>query len=162
MSGLRTEALNIFGINSSSRIGLFIHSYLTVVPSLANNLVMMAETTELFDSLLKLELLDHFERMTTKRRMSSVSMQQWLIGAAFHLHVRIHQVRLKECTASLQCCLPLNFCSQQGLHKSKWTLNVWFQVKVCLKLRVLFYFHGMIFIHQYMFLICFGAFVELF
>lgn len=55
----------------------------------------MAETTELFDNLLKLELLDHYERMTTKKRMSSVSMQQWLVGAAFHLHVRIHQVRLR-------------------------------------------------------------------
>lgn len=101
LSGLRTDDQKIFGIGSSSRIGLFIHSYLTVVPSLANNLVLMAETTELFDSLLKLELLDHYERMTTKRRMSSASMHQWLIGAAFHLHVRIHQVRLKECTAML-------------------------------------------------------------
>lgn len=53
----------------------------------------MAETTELFDEWLKLELLDHFERMTTKKRMSTVSMQQWLTGAAFHLHVTIHQVR---------------------------------------------------------------------
>lgn len=95
ITGLRAEAQNIFGISSSSRIGLFVHSYLAVVPGIANNLVVMAETTELFDNLLKLELLDHYERMTTKKRMSSVSMQQWLVGAAFHLHVRIHQVRLR-------------------------------------------------------------------
>lgn len=93
ITGLRAEAQNIFGISSSSRIGLFVHSYLAVVPGNANNLVGMAETTELFDNLLKLELLDHYERMTTKKRMSSVSVQQWLVGAAFHLHVRIHQVR---------------------------------------------------------------------
>lgn len=96
ITGLRAEAQNIFGISSSSRIGLFVHSYLAVVPGIANNLVGMAETTELFDNLLKLELLDHYERMTTKKRMSSVSMQQWLVGAAFHLHVRIHQVRLNS------------------------------------------------------------------
>lgn len=95
LSGPRALTKNLFGISSSSRIGLFIHSYLTILPGLANDPEVMAETTELFDALLKLELLDHYERMTTKKRMSSVSMQQWLVGAAFHLHVRIHQVSLK-------------------------------------------------------------------
>lgn len=93
LSTQRSHAKRIFGISSSSRIGWIIHSYLCLIPGFANNQEMMAETTELFDNWLKLELLDHFERMTTKKRMSSVSMQQWLVGAAFHLHVRIHQVR---------------------------------------------------------------------
>ncbi|XP_026184493.1 uncharacterized protein LOC113143208 [Mastacembelus armatus] len=90
----RSQAKKIFGVSSSSRIGWIIHRYLHLIPSIANNLEMMAETTELFDRWLKLELLDHYERMTTKKRMSSVAMQQWFTGAAFHLHIRIHQVRL--------------------------------------------------------------------
>lgn len=86
-------ARRIFGISSSSRIGWIIYSYLRLIPGIANNQEKLAETTEIYDNLLKLELLDHYERMTTKKRMSSVSMQQWLVGAAFHLHMRIHQVR---------------------------------------------------------------------
>ena len=93
LSPRRPQAEDIFGISISSRIGRIIYSYLCLIPELANDEEKMAETTELYDSLLKLELIDHFERMTTKKRMSTVSMQQWLTGAAFHLHMRIHQVR---------------------------------------------------------------------
>lgn len=89
----RSQAKTIFGISSSSRIGWIIDSYLHLIPGIANNQEKMAETTELYDNWLKLELLDHYERMTTKKRMSSVAMQQWLAGAAVHLHIRIHQVR---------------------------------------------------------------------
>ncbi|XP_037605733.1 uncharacterized protein LOC119476365 isoform X2 [Sebastes umbrosus] len=84
----------IFGIGRSSRIGWIIHNYLRLVPGVANDREKMAEATERYDNWLKLELIDHYERMTTKKRMSSVSMQQWLVGAAVHLHMRIHQVRL--------------------------------------------------------------------
>ncbi|GAA6232088.1 uncharacterized protein LOC108893356 [Lates japonicus] len=94
LSTQRSQAKKIFGISSSSRIGWIIHSYLRLIPGIANDQEKMAETTELYDSWLKLELIDHYERMTTKKRMSSESMQQWLTGAAFHLHMRIHQVRL--------------------------------------------------------------------
>ncbi|XP_056253650.1 uncharacterized protein LOC130182620 [Seriola aureovittata] len=94
LSTQRSQAKRIFGISSSSKIGWLIHNYLSLVPGIANNQEKMAETTELYDSWLKLELIDHYERMTTKKRMSSVSMQQWVTGAAFHLHMRIHQVRL--------------------------------------------------------------------
>ncbi|TNN61992.1 hypothetical protein EYF80_027827 [Liparis tanakae] len=93
-SAPRSQPKIIFGISSSSRIGSLIHNYLRVIPSIANSQEKMAEATEVHDNWLKLELIDHFERMTTKKRMSSVSMQQWLAGAAFHLHMRIHQVRL--------------------------------------------------------------------
>ncbi|MEQ2283343.1 hypothetical protein AMECASPLE_010251 [Ameca splendens] len=88
-----SRAERIFGISTSSRIGSIIHSYLSLIPGIANNEEKMAETTELYDNLLNLELIDHYERMTTKKRMSTESMQQWLVGAAFHLHLRIHQVR---------------------------------------------------------------------
>ncbi|XP_056133375.1 uncharacterized protein LOC130110325 [Lampris incognitus] len=87
----------IFGIRSSSRIGEIIQSYLGQIPEIANNQDKMAETTELYDNLLKLEMIDHFERMTNKKkRMGSESMKQWLVGAAVHLHIRIHQVRLNS------------------------------------------------------------------
>ncbi|XP_069565754.1 uncharacterized protein [Brachyistius frenatus] len=92
----RSQPPRIFGISTSSRIGRIVHDYLRLVPGIANDREKTAETTELYDNLLKLELLDHYDRMTTKKRMSSVSMQQWLAGAAVHLHVRIHQVRLQS------------------------------------------------------------------
>ncbi|XP_076607086.1 uncharacterized protein LOC143333040 [Chaetodon auriga] len=95
-SSQKSQAKRIFGISSSSRIGWIIHSYLRLVPGVANDQEKMAETTELYDGWLKLELLDHYERMTTKKRMSTVAMQQWLAGAAVHLHMRIHQVRLNS------------------------------------------------------------------
>ncbi|KAM4544863.1 uncharacterized protein PAE49_017653 [Odontesthes bonariensis] len=94
LSTQRSQAKSIFGISTSSRIGWIIHSYLRLIPGIANDQEKMAETTELYDGWLKLELLDHYERMTTKKRMSTESMQQWLAGAAIHLHIRIHQVRL--------------------------------------------------------------------
>lgn len=88
----RSQSKRIFGISSSSKIGVLIHSYLNMIPGIANNQEKMAETTELYDRWLKLEMIDHYERMTTKKRMSTVSMQQWVTGAALHLHMRIHQV----------------------------------------------------------------------
>ncbi|XP_028323137.1 uncharacterized protein LOC114476078 isoform X2 [Gouania willdenowi] len=91
---ITSQPKHIFGISTSSIIGSIIHDYIRLIPGIANDEESMAENTELYDNGLKLELLDHYERMTTKKRMSSESMQQWLTGAAFHLHMRIHQVRL--------------------------------------------------------------------
>ncbi|KAJ3599142.1 hypothetical protein NHX12_033105 [Muraenolepis orangiensis] len=86
----------LFGIRRSSRIGRILHGFLRQIPGVANDPERMAEATELNDNLLKLELIDHYERMTNKKRMSSEAMRQWLAGAAVHLHMRIHQVRLKS------------------------------------------------------------------
>ncbi|XP_061595158.1 uncharacterized protein LOC133459297 [Cololabis saira] len=96
ISTKRSKPNKIFGISASSRIGWIIHNYLGLIPGIANNQDKLAETTQLYDNWLKLELLDHYERMSTKKRMSTESMQQWLTGAAFHLHMRIHQVRLQS------------------------------------------------------------------
>lgn len=82
------------GIRNSSRIGSIINGYLSQVPGIANNLEKMSEVTELYDQGLKYELIDHYERMTNKKRMSSETMRQWMAGAAFHLHLRVHQIRL--------------------------------------------------------------------
>ncbi|XP_032432234.1 uncharacterized protein LOC116728316 isoform X2 [Xiphophorus hellerii] len=89
-----SEVPRVFGVSASSRIGSMIHGYLHLVPAVANDEEKMAEAAELYDSWLNLELIDHYERMTTKKRMSTEAMRQWLAGAAFHLHLRIHQVRL--------------------------------------------------------------------
>lgn len=88
----RSQAQDMFAISRPSRIGWIMHRYLELIPDSANDEEKMAQTTEIFDELLNLELLDHYERMTTKKRMSTEAMQQWLTGAAFHLHMRIHQV----------------------------------------------------------------------
>ncbi|XP_077361317.1 uncharacterized protein LOC144006381 [Festucalex cinctus] len=93
-SRLTSPSKKIFGIAVSSRIGVIMQNYLSLIPGLANDQDTIAETTEVYDNWLKLEMLDHYQRMTKKKRMSSVSMQQWLTGAALHLHMRIHQVRL--------------------------------------------------------------------
>ncbi|XP_060941185.1 uncharacterized protein LOC133018881 [Limanda limanda] len=115
LSTQRPQDEDIFGISTSSRIGRIIYSYLCLIPEFGNNEEKMAETTELYDRWLKLELIDHFERMTKKKRMSSVSMQQWLTGAAFHLHMRIHQVRLHSVPLGSAESLRLSYKSGIGL-----------------------------------------------
>ncbi|KAM9846444.1 uncharacterized protein ACBR49_009746 [Aulostomus maculatus] len=114
LSPQRSHPKMIFGISSSSRIGLIAQNYLRLVPGIANDLATIAETTELYDYWLKLELLDHYERMTTKKRMSTVSMQQWLTGAAIHLHMRIHQVRLHSVPVGSVESLRLSYKSGLG------------------------------------------------
>ncbi|XP_042354685.1 uncharacterized protein LOC121952216 [Plectropomus leopardus] len=110
----RSQSKRIFGISKSSRIGWIIHSYLRLIPGIASDQEKMAETTELYDNWLKLELIDHYERMIMKKRMSSVSMQQWLTGAAFHLHVRIHQVRLHSVPVGSAESLRLSYKTALG------------------------------------------------
>lgn len=87
----------------------------------------MAETTELYDDRLKLELLDHYERMTTKKRMSTEAMQQWLTGAAFHLHTRLHQVR----TDTLEAFSPaevMGILRKYFKNRLSSQLDVYFQI----------------------------------
>ncbi|XP_053188308.1 uncharacterized protein LOC128371927 [Scomber japonicus] len=109
-----SQSKKIFGISSTSRIGWIVQEYLRLVPGIANDQEKMAEITELYDNWLKRELLDHFERMTTKKRMSSAAMQQWLTGAAVHLHMRIHQVRLRSVPFGSAESLRLSYKSSLG------------------------------------------------
>ncbi|XP_077596595.1 uncharacterized protein LOC144212518 [Stigmatopora nigra] len=99
----------LFGIPVSSRIGGIAQSFLSLIPGLANDREMMAETIEIYDNWLKLEMLDHYHRMINKKRMSSLSMQQWLTGAALHLHMRIHQVRLHSVPFGSAASLRLSY-----------------------------------------------------
>ncbi|KAM9788400.1 E3 ubiquitin-protein ligase TTC3 [Neosynchiropus ocellatus] len=110
----RPRPKKIFGIISSSRIGRIIQNYLDLIPSLANDEDKMAETTELFDTLLKLELIDHYDRMTTKKRMGTAALQQWQTGAAVHLHMRIHQVRLHSVPVGSAESLRLTYRTGYG------------------------------------------------
>ncbi|KAG5850333.1 hypothetical protein ANANG_G00081120, partial [Anguilla anguilla] len=97
----------IFGADHSTDIGTLVSEYLkqvprvandsqkmAEVPRVANDSQKMAEVTERYDRALTYELMDYFEEMTIDRRISSAGMKQWLNGAAFHLHLRIHQVRM--------------------------------------------------------------------
>ncbi|XP_057677300.1 uncharacterized protein LOC130906734 isoform X2 [Corythoichthys intestinalis] len=108
-SPVMNPSRKLFGIAVSSRIGGIAQNYLRLIPGLANDPDTMAETTEIYDNWLKLELLDHYHRMTNKKRMSSVSMQQWLTGAALHLHMRIHQVRLHSVPFGSAASLRLSY-----------------------------------------------------
>ena len=99
----------VTGIRNSSRIGSLIGSYLQQVPGLANDAEKMSEVTELYDQGLKYELVDHYERMTNKKRMSSFAMTQWLAGAAFHLHLRVHQIRLGSVPRGSAAALRLSY-----------------------------------------------------
>ncbi|KAL2089742.1 hypothetical protein ACEWY4_014430 [Coilia grayii] len=83
----------ILGVSRSS-IGSIISEYLRKVPEVVNNSEGMADITDLCDQELKFELIDLFERMTLRRQLSSRALKLWLNGAAIHLHVRIHGIRL--------------------------------------------------------------------
>ncbi|KAM8834457.1 E3 ubiquitin-protein ligase TTC3 [Synchiropus picturatus] len=114
VSTRRLRPKKIFGIISSSRIGRIIQNYLYLIPTIANDEDKMAETTELYDTLLKLELIDHYERMTTKKRMGTAALQQWQTGAAVHLHMRIHQVRLHSVPVGSAESLRLSYRTGYG------------------------------------------------
>lgn len=79
---------------SDSSIGSIIGEYLKKVPEVVSDSEGMADITELCDQELKFELIDLFERMTLHRQLNSRAIKLWLNGAAIHLHVRIHGIRL--------------------------------------------------------------------
>lgn len=81
------------GVTHSS-IGNIIGDYLRKVPEVVNNSDGMADITDLCDLELKFELIDLFERMTLHGQLNSRNLKLWLNGAAIHLHVRIHGIRL--------------------------------------------------------------------
>lgn len=81
---------------SDSSIGSIIGEYLKRVPEVVNDSEGMADITELCDQELKFELIDLFERMTLQRQLNSRAIKLWLNGAAMHLHIRIHGIRLRS------------------------------------------------------------------
>lgn len=86
--------LRIFGPDNSSEISSITREYLTLVPWMVNNSDMMAEITDIYDQKLKHALIKLYESMTVEHRMSTAAVKQWINGAAIHLHMRIHGIRL--------------------------------------------------------------------
>lgn len=86
----------IFGPDNSSEILGITREYLRLVPWMVNNSDMMAEITDLYDQKLKHALIKLYESMTVKGCMSTAAVKQWTNGAAIHLHVRIHSIRLSS------------------------------------------------------------------
>lgn len=84
----------IFGPDNSSEISVITREYLRLVPRMVNNSDMMAEITDSYDQKLKHALIKLYESMTVRHRMSTAALKQWINGAAIHLHIRIHGIRL--------------------------------------------------------------------
>lgn len=84
----------IFGPDNSSEISNVTREYLNQVPWMVNNSDMMAEVTDIYDQKLKHALIKLYESMTVEHCMSTAAVKQWINGAAIHLHMRIHGIRL--------------------------------------------------------------------
>lgn len=85
---------NHFGSDNSSEIGSIVNEYLKLVSKHANDLEQMGEITELYDQKLKHALIELYESMTVYHDLNTSSVKQWINGAAVHLHMRIHGIRL--------------------------------------------------------------------
>ncbi|MFT7809311.1 uncharacterized protein LOC108918864 [Arapaima gigas] len=84
----------IFGADHSSDVGPIASEYLKQVPRVAGNPVRMLALTERCESELTRELTDRYEAMTEEHYVIANGVKQWVNGAALHLHMRIHLVRL--------------------------------------------------------------------
>lgn len=85
---------NHFGSDNSSEIGSIVNEYLKLVSKHANDLEQMGDITELYDQKLKHALIELYESMTVYHDLNTSSVKQWINGAAVHLHMRIHGIRL--------------------------------------------------------------------
>ncbi|KAK2874457.1 hypothetical protein Q8A67_021610 [Cirrhinus molitorella] len=83
-----------FGSDNSSEIGSIASEYLQLVSKKANDVDEMGEITELYDQKLKYALIELYESMTVDHQLNTNSIKQWINGAAIHLHMRIHGIRL--------------------------------------------------------------------
>lgn len=84
----------IFGPDNSSEISSITSEYLRLVPGMINDEDMMAEITDVYDQKLKHALIKLYESMTVAHQMSTAAVKQWINGAAIHLHMRIHGIRM--------------------------------------------------------------------
>lgn len=84
----------IFGSDNSSEIYSITREYLSLVPGMVTNSDLMAEVTDVYDEKLKHALIKLYESMTVQHHVSTTAVKQWINGAAIHLHMRIHGIRL--------------------------------------------------------------------
>lgn len=89
-----TPYQRIFGPDNSSEIPNIAREYLTLVPRMVHDSEGMAEMTEIYDQKLKHALIELYENITIDHHFNTASIKQWINGAAIHLHMRIHGIRL--------------------------------------------------------------------
>lgn len=83
-----------FGSDNSSEIASIVSEYLKLVSRRANDIEDMGEITELYDQKLKYAVIELYETMTVDHQLNTYNIKQWVNGAAIHLHMRIHGIRL--------------------------------------------------------------------
>jgi len=95
MDGVTTDPFKkAFGSDNSSEIASIASAYLKLVSKTANNFEEMGDVTELYDQNLKYALIELYESMTLDQQVNTYNIKQWINGAAIHLHMRIHGIRL--------------------------------------------------------------------
>lgn len=104
-----------FGSDNSSEIGSIASEYLKLVSKKANDIDQMGEITELYDQKLKYALIELYESMTVDHQMNTYSLKHWINGAAIHLHMRIHGIRLASVPKGTAESLRLSY--RTGLAK---------------------------------------------
>lgn len=85
----------IFGSDNTSDISDLTCEYLRLLPQSLNESVM-ADLTDVYDQKLKVALINFYNSMTVERKLSTAGVKQWINGAAVHLHIRLHGVRLSS------------------------------------------------------------------
>lgn len=83
-----------FGSENPSEISRTVNEYFKLVSGSANDIREMGELTELYDQRLKHALIELYESMALDHRLNTSGIKHWINGAAIHLHVRIHGIRL--------------------------------------------------------------------
>lgn len=101
----------IFGADHTSEVGPIVSEYLKLVPRVVGNAGRMRELTERCEGLLTRELADRYDDMTSEGYPLSPSVKQWLNGAALHLHMRVHLVRLRAAQQGSALSLAVSYRS---------------------------------------------------
>lgn len=102
-----------FGSDNSSEIASIASEYLKLVSKKANNMEM-GDITELYDQKLKYALIELYESMTLDQQLNTDSIKQWINGAAIHLHMRIHGIRLASVPKGTAESLRLSYRTGLG------------------------------------------------
>lgn len=103
-----------FGSDNSSEIASIASEYLKLVSKKANNIEEMGDLTELYDQKLKYALIELYESMTLDQQLNTDSIKQWINGAAIHLHMRIHGIRLASVPKGTAESLRLSYRTGLG------------------------------------------------
>ncbi|KAG1960175.1 hypothetical protein F2P79_006154 [Pimephales promelas] len=121
MDGVTTDPFKkAFGSGNSSEIASIASAYLKLVSKTANNFEEMGEITELYDQNLKYALIELYESMTLDQQVNTYNIKQWINGAAIHLHMRIHGIRLASVPKGTAESLRLSYRTGLARVKHGW------------------------------------------